>query len=40
MARRKLAIGQVELERTRARIERLELELERITAAEAQLAAR
>lgn len=40
LAKRKVAIGEAELTRVRERLERLESELERITAAEAQLAGR
>ncbi len=40
MAKRKVAIGEAELERVRGRIERLESELTRITSAEAKLAER
>lgn len=40
MAKRKVAIGMAELERVRERLRRLESELERITAAEAELARR
>lgn len=40
MAKRKVAIGTAELERVRGRLNRLETELERITAAEAELARR
>ncbi len=38
MAKRKVAVGEAELERVRDRLKRLEHELERITAAEADLA--
>lgn len=40
MAKRKVAIGQAELERVQERARRLEAELERITSAEAELAKR
>lgn len=40
LARRKVAIGEAELERVRERARRLEAELERITSAEAELAKR
>lgn len=40
LAKRKVAVGQAELERVRDRLRRLEAELERITAAEAELASR
>ena len=40
LAKRKVAVGEAELARVRDRIARLEVELERITAAEAQLAER
>lgn len=40
MARRKVAIGQAELERVQERARRLEAELERITSAEAEIAKR
>lgn len=40
LAKRKVAVGDSELERVRDRVVRLEAELERITAAEAELAAR
>lgn len=39
MAKRKVAVGEAELERVRDRVERLEAELTRITGAEAELAA-
>lgn len=40
LAKRKVAVGEAELERVRDRLRRLESELERITAAEAELASR
>jgi hypothetical protein len=40
LAKRKVAVGTAELERVRDRLRRLEAELERITAAEAELATR